>query len=222
MARGIAHGVGVMLWFYAMARIPISEVTAIGYTTPIFTAVGAIIIFREKVRHRRFIAIAVGFVGALIILRPGFQEISAGSAAQFFAAILFAISYLFVKSLTKTQSSTDILVMLTIFCTLTLMPGALLNWRTPTVEELTWLAFVAVLATVGHYCLTRALACAPITVTQPLSFLQLVWAIVFGFLIFDEVPDLWVCAGAVIIVGAITYLAHRESLAKTTANKNIN
>jgi len=73
--RGIAHGAAVMLWFFAMARISISEVTAIGYTTPIFTVIGAILIFGERVRIRRIIAIIIGFIGILIILRPGFEKI---------------------------------------------------------------------------------------------------------------------------------------------------
>ncbi len=219
--RGLAHGLAVMLWFYAMARIPIAEVTAIGYTTPIFTAVGAILIFKERIRFRRIMAIVIGFLGTLIILRPGFQEVSLGSWAQLAAAPCFAISFLFAKNLTRTHQSTDILVMLTIFCTLTLLPGALMQWRNPQIEELLWLALVAVFATAGHYALTRAFANAPLTVTQPFSFLQLVWAIIFGLLIFGEVPDIWVCVGGFIIVAAITYLTHREAVANRLARSKV-
>lgn len=211
--RGLAHGVAVMLWFFAMARIPIAEVTAIGYTTPIFTALGAIVIFGERIRFRRILAIIIGFFGTLIILRPGFNEISMGSLAQFCAAPCFAISFLFAKKLTQTEQSGDILVMLTIFCTLTLLPGALMQWRTPQLDELLWLALVAVFATAGHYALTRAFAAAPLTVTQPFAFLQLVWAIIFGFLLFGEIPDLWVVVGGFTIVASITYLTHREAVA---------
>jgi len=183
--RGIAHGAAVMLWFFAMARIPISEVTAIGYTTPIFTVVGAVLIFGERIHMRRIIAILIG---------P-----------------CFAISFLFAKKLTNTENSSDTLVMLSIFCTLALMPGALYLWRTPTVTELAWLFLVAVFATAGHYALTKSIANAPLTVTQPFSFLQLVWAILFGYLIFDEVPDVWVCIGAAMIVAVISYMSHREA-----------
>jgi len=209
--RGIAHGAAVMLWFFAMARIPISEVTAIGYTTPIFTVVGAVLIFGEQIHMRRIIAIIIGFIGILIILRPGFETIEIGSLAQLVAAPCFAISFLFAKKLTNTENSSDTLVMLSIFCTLALMPGALYLWRTPTVTELAWLFLVAVFATAGHYALTKSIANAPLTVTQPFSFLQLVWAILFGYLIFDEVPDVWVCAGAAMIVAVISYMSHREA-----------
>ena len=211
--RGIVHGAGVMLWFFAMARIPLAEVTAIGFSTPVFTALGAILIFHEKLRLRRMLAILAGFVGTLVILRPGFQTIEAGSLAQLIAAFCFAGSFLLAKRMTRSENSGDILVMLTIFCTLALLPGAIYYWREPTWAEVGWLALVAVFATTGHYALTRAIAYAPLTVTQPLSFLQLVWAIIFGYWLFDEVPDTWVIAGALMIVGAISYLTHREAVA---------
>ena len=209
--RGLAHGAAVMLWFFAMARIPISEVTAIGYTTPIFTVIGAVLIFGEQIRIRRIIAIIIGFIGIIIILRPGFETIEIGSLAQLVAAPCFAISFLFAKKLTHTENSSDTLVMLSIFCTLALLPGALYMWKPPTLTELSWLALIAVFATAGHYAITRSIANAPLTVTQPFSFLQLVWAIIFGYLIFDEVPDLWVCVGAAIIVATISYMSHREA-----------
>ncbi len=159
------------------------------------------------------LAIATGFVGTLIILRPGLQVIEPGALAQLVAALLFAGSFLLAKRLTREEPTADILVMLTLFCTLALMPAALYYWQTPTLAEVGWLALVAVFATAGHYALTRAIAHAPLTVTQPLSFLQLVWAVLFGYWLFDEIPDVWVIAGAILIVGAISYLTHREAVA---------
>jgi drug/metabolite transporter (DMT)-like permease len=211
--RGLVHGAAVLLWFFAMARIPLAEVTAIGFSTPVFTALGAILIFREQVRLRRMLAILAGFVGTLLILRPGFNTIEAGSLAQLTAAFLFSGSFLLAKRMTQSENSADILVMLSIFCTLTLLPGALYYWRTPTPLEVTWLGGVAVFATTGHYAITRAIAAAPLTVTQPLSFLQLIWAIAIGYWLFDEVPDSWVISGGLVIVVAVSYLAHREAQA---------
>ena len=212
LCRGLVHGVAVMLWFYAMARIPLAEVTAIGFSTPVFTAIGAILIFGESVKLRRMIAIGAGFVGTIIILRPGFQSIEGGSLAQLIAAFFFAGSFLLAKRMTQSESSADILVMLTLFCTLALLPGAIYYWREPTLVEIGWLAMVAVFATAGHYAITQAISYAPLTVTQPLSFLQLVWAIVIGYWLFDEVPDFWVIVGALIIVVAVSYMAHREAM----------
>ncbi len=211
LLRGVLHGAAVMLWFFAMARIPLAEVTAIGFSTPVFTALGAILIFRETVHARRLLAILAGFIGTLVILRPGFQEIQIGSLAQLVAAFFFAGSFLLTKQMTQSESSGDILVMLSIFCTLALLPGAIYYWRPPTLIEIGWLALVAVFATSGHYAITRAIAHAPLTVNQPLTFLQLVWAVLFGYLLFDEVPDIWVVAGGALIITAISYLAHREA-----------
>ena len=209
--RGLLHGAAVMLWFFAMARIPLAEVTAIGFSTPVITALGAIFIFREQVRLRRMLAIAAGFVGTLVILRPGFQVLETGALAQLTAAFFFAGSFLLTKKMTERESSGDILVMLSIFCTLALLPGALYVWREPTPLEVAWLALVAVFATAGHYAITRAISHAPLTVTQPLTFLQMVWAVLFGYLLFEEVPDVWVIVGSGLVVAAVSYIAHREA-----------
>lgn len=215
--RGLVHGVAVILWFYAMARIPIAEVTALGYTAPIFTTVGAALFLGEALRLRRIVAVLVGFAGALVILRPGLIEVELGALAQIAAAPLFAASYLMAKKLTETESSGTIVALMSIFVTLALLPPALLDWRTPTREETVWLFMTAVLATLGHYTLVRALHAAEVMVTQPISFLQLVWATLLGLYVFGEAPDLWTWVGAGIIVGSATYIAHREAMAKGPA-----
>ena len=210
ISRGLVHGIGVMLWFYAMARIPIAEVTAIGYVAPIFVTLGAALFLGEKLHFRRIGGVIAGFIGALIILRPGFQDIQLGQLAQLCAAPLFAVSFLIAKKLTGTQSSSMIVGMLSLCCTVTLLPGAILQWRTPTAHELAWLSLAALIATSGHYTLTRAFQAAPITVTQPLGFLQLVWAAILGMLVFGEPLDPFVMVGGAVIVGAATYISHRE------------
>ncbi len=208
--RGLAHGCGVMLWFFAMSRIPIAEVTALGFTAPVFTTLGAALFLHERLRSYRVIAMLAGFAGALLILRPGFREIDIGALAQVAAAPLFACSFLMAKSATRTESSTMIVVMLSIFCTLTLALPALVVWRNPTVEELMLLFATAVLATAGHYCMTRAFKAAEVSAVQPFTFLQLVWATLLGLVLFDERPDLWIALGGALIVTAATWMAHRE------------
>jgi drug/metabolite transporter (DMT)-like permease len=209
--RGLVHGIGVMLWFFAMARIPIAEVTALGYTTPIFVTIGAAIFLGERFRIRRMIAVLLGLVGTLVIVRPGFTTVELGTLAQVAAAPLFAISMLVSKKLTETEDSTTIVALMAVFVTLTLLPFALASWRTPTLEELAWLFATASLATAGHYALTRAYQAAEITITQPISFLQLVWAALLGYYVFAETPDIWTTTGALIIVASATYIAHREA-----------
>ena len=216
--RGMVHGGGVMLWFYAMARIPIAEVTALGYTAPIFVTLGAWLFFGERLHLRRICAVVAAFLGAMIILRPGFQEISSGQLAQLCAAPLFATSFLLAKGLTRDFSPSVIVAMLSLFCTLTLLPGAVMQWRHPTLEELAWLSLTAVFATAGHYTLTRAFAAAPLTVTQPVGFLQLVWATLLGMLLFNEGLDPYVFVGGGIVVASVTYISHREAVAARQAH----
>ncbi len=216
VSRGLLHGMGVTLWFFAMARIPIAEVTALGFTAPIFTTIGAALFLGEKMHLRRIGAVLVGFGGTLIILRPGFEAVSIGALAQVAAAPVFAGSFLIAKKLTETQSSMSIVAFLSIIVTLLLLPPALLSWRTPTWTELGLLFLVASLATAGHLSLTQAFKSAEITVTQPAQFLQLVWATLLGLLVFGEQPVLWTWVGGAVIVISATYIAHRE-----TRNKKV-
>ena len=208
--RGGVHAAGVALWFYAMARIPIAEVTAIGFTTPIFLTIGAVLFLGERIEARRMMAVVAGFAGTLVILRPGFEVIELGALAQLVAAPLFACSILVAKRLTQVESSVAIVAYASVFITLALLPPALAEWRSPEPAELAWLFVTAVLATAGHYALTQALRAADVTVLQPFSFLQLVWAGMLGLYAFGEVPDAWTWAGGAIIVGSATYLARLE------------
>jgi drug/metabolite transporter (DMT)-like permease len=211
-ARGVVHGLAVMLWFYAMARVPIAEVTAIGYTAPIYVTIGAALFLGESLQLRRVLAVAAAILGAIIILRPGMQEVSSGQLAQLCAAPLFATSFLMAKAFTSNEDPGVIVFMLSLFSTLTLLPGAIWQWRQPTPEEVGWLALTALIATAGHYTLTRAYEAAPITVTQPVQFLQLVWATLLGMAVFGEPLDAFVLIGGGIIVGSATYISHREAV----------
>ena len=210
--RGTLHGLGVILWFFAMARIPIADVTALGYTTPIFITIGAALFLGERLHLHRIGALCGAFVGMLVVLRPGLETIHIGAWAQIAAAPLFAASLLIAKRLSDTEHPSDVVAMLSVFCTLVLLPFALWEWRTPTGVELFWLFMTSVFATSGHYTLTKAFAAAPITVTQPVTFLQLLWATLLGVTLFGEQPDVWLFVGGAIIVAAVTYISHRESV----------
>lgn len=211
--RGVVHSVAVSLWFFAMARIPIAEVTAIGYISPIFVAIGASLFLNERMSWRLAMMIAAGLGGVLIILRPGFAEISIGHWAQLLAAPCFAASFLLAKKMTQWESPGVIVASLSLFCTLGLLPGALLHWRAPTLVEVAWLALTAIMATLGHICQTRAFRAAPISITQPVGFLQLVWAALLGMALFGEALDPFVFLGAALIVAAATLFSHGEARA---------
>jgi drug/metabolite transporter (DMT)-like permease len=217
LLRGVLHGIGVILWFYAMARIPIAEVTALGYLTPVFIAIGAALFLREKLHIRRILAIFFGLLGVIIILRPGLSEISSGQIAQLIAAPLFAASMLMTKKMTSNESLSVIVTGLSIVCTLTLLLPALGNWVAPNTTEITLLALTAVFATLGHYTMTKAFNLAPLSVLQPVSFLQLLWATLFGVILFGESIDIFVVIGGTVLVISTSYIAYRESIANRTS-----
>tara|TARA_R110002049_G_scaffold10127_6_gene50579 strand:- start:49415 stop:50332 length:918 start_codon:yes stop_codon:yes gene_type:complete len=212
--RGLLHAVGVILWFYAMTRLPIAEVTAMNYLAPIYVTVGAAIFLGERLAARRIVAVCLGLAGAAIILRPGFREVSSGHLAMLVAAVVFAGSYLLAKLLADEARPAMVVAMLSIFVTLGLAPFALPVWIAPTGYELLILAAVAFFATAGHFTMTLAFAAAPVTVTQPVTFLQLVWATLLGLVVFGEPVDIWVVLGGAVILGSVTFITWREAMLK--------
>lgn len=209
--RGAAHGIAVMLWFFAMTRIPVAEVSALGFTSTIFTIIGAVLFLNEPLRRHRIIAVFAGLLGTAVILRPGFQIIDIGAIALLGSALLFSCSLLMAKHLTKTESNATIIAFLSLFAALALLPFALSVWRTPSGSELFWLLITAVLATSAHYAINKSFTHADITALQPVMFLQLIWATLLGLIIFDEQPDLWVWIGGAIIIITATFSARREA-----------
>lgn len=217
MARGAAHAGGVVLWFFAMARIPIADVTAMNYLSPIYVTLGAAVFLGERLAFRRILAVLAALAGALIILRPGFREIGPGHYAMVVTAVVFGASYLLAKMLSGRCSPAMVVAMLSITVTIGLAPLALMNWVSPTWGELAILTGVASLATGGHLTMTMAFRDAPLAVTQPVTFLQLVWAVAVGALFFDEGIDPWVILGGTVIVGAVSFISWREYVLKRRA-----
>jgi len=136
-----------------------------------------------------------------------------GQLAQLAAAPLFAISFIITKKLTGKIEPVAIVAMLSLYCPLVLAPFAFSVWVTPSMEDLFILFLTAIFATIGHVTMTKAFKCAPLTVTQPVGLLQLVWASLLGLLVFNEALDPWVLLGGGIIVVAATYISHREAVA---------
>jgi len=212
--RGFAHSIAIICWFHAMTRITIAEVTAMNYMSPIYVTLGAAIFLGERLAAPRIMAIAAGFLGALIILRPGFRELTDGHFAMMAAAMFFAVSYLTAKRMADQVSATAIVAMLSITVTVCLLPVAAVVWVMPNLSQVFWIFVVACFATAGHYTMTLAFANAPVSVTQPVVFLQLVWSVLTGALFFSEPADSWVILGGAVIIGAATFIAIREAMLK--------
>lgn len=208
---GVFHTIAVTLWFYAMTQIPIAEVTAMNYLSPVYVTLGAAFFLREALPPRRLIAVLAALAGAIIILRPGLREISPGHVAMLATAVFFAGGYLIAKLLSGQVSAIVVVAMLSITVTIGLAPLAWWVWVPVTLPQIGWLFLVACLATAGHYTMTRAFAAAPVAVTQPVTFLQLIWATALGALVFSEPVDIWVVLGGMVILLSVTGLALMEA-----------
>ena len=210
--RGLVHSIGVTLWFYAMSVMPVAEVTAIGFLTYIFVSIGASIFLKEKLHRHRLAAILISFIGALIVLRPGFKVIESGQLGMLMATVVFTASYLIAKIVSKERTSSEIVAMLSIFTTIFLIPSAIYSWEPLSIKAFLILSFTALIATVGHITMTKAIKAAPMVVTQPILFLQLVWASMVGLFIFNEKFDPFVILGGTIIMLCVCYVSYREHI----------
>ena len=209
--RGSLHSVAVILWFYATIHIPIAEVTAIGYSIPLYVTIGAALFFGEHLKPYHLFALAIGFIGAIIIIRPGFQEVSLGQLAQLLASPIFAASYLMAKRLSFKESSMVIVGMLSLFVSMAQLPMALIVWTTPDLFDVISLALVAILATTGHYAMTQSFRLTPMTISQPVTYLQLVWATIMGIYLFGDRFDIFVILGGAFITLSATVIAYLDT-----------
>lgn len=202
--RGGLHVAAVIFWFWAMARVPVAEMAAIGFLNPVIVLVIAGLLLGEGLGRGRLVSVLVALVGALVVLRPGLREVTPGHLSQLAATVCFAVSYIFAKRLSGLAPASVVVGVLSVTVAVGLAPIAAWVWQPVSATQLAWLAGVAALATLGHYTMTRAFRAAPLAVTQPVTFLQILWATLLGALVFGEPVDGFVILGGALIVGAVS------------------
>lgn len=211
LARGVSGLFAMLTWFYALSIVPLAEATALSFTAVIFSSVGAALILGEKMRLRRWTAVALGFVGALLILRPGFRALDIGLLLVIGSSMMWGTNVVIVKRLSRTDSVTSIVTIAALLLTILSFFPALYTWQSPTASQLLWLVAIGMLGTLGHVCMANALKRADTGAVMPLDFSRLVWASLLGFILFAEIPGIWTFVGGGIIVAAATYIIVRES-----------
>lgn len=212
--RAVAHTGAVALWFFAMTRIPLAEVTAMNYLNPVYVTLLAVLFLGERLALRRLLAIGAALAGAMIILRPGFRELDVGHFAMLLTALCFGVSYLLAKVLVDEIGPSLVVALMSVTVAVGLAPLAIPVWVWPTGSEVLVLFLIACLATGGHYAMTLAFASAPMTVTQPVTFLTLIWSVSLGYFVFDEAVDIWVIIGGGVILSSVVYITWREAILK--------
>jgi drug/metabolite transporter (DMT)-like permease len=214
--RAIGGLISMFFWFAGFGVLPLAEATSLGFTAPLFATLGAVFFLHEIVRFRRWFAILFGFIGTLIILRPGLQIITPEALYILIGAIFVAGGFMLVKILSKTESPTTMVLFMALFLTpLSLIP-ALFVWVWPSPEAWIWLIIVGTTATCGHLLFNRAFAATDVTAVLPFDYCRLIFAAGIGLFMFNEMPDMWTWIGGSVIFSSTIYIANRES--KKTGN----
>jgi drug/metabolite transporter (DMT)-like permease len=213
--RGIFHAGGMMLWFAALPMVTLAELTAIGFSGPIFICLGAVLFLRERMTGARWAAVLVGFLGVLLVVKPwqggAFGGVSLGMLLMLASAPVFAGSFLVAKVLTRHDRPDVIVLWQHLSVSALLAPFALAYWTPPDAVQWALIALCGLLGAGGHYCMTRSFAVADISAVQSVKFLELVWAAILGFLVFGTVPAGWTVAGGMVILASTLWLARREA-----------
>lgn len=217
MTRACINSFSMLAWFTALSLIPLADATALNLTGPMFVTLGAIVAFGERVRIWRWLALVLGFTGALMVIRPGFEEVNFGAILAIVGTAAAAISKLCSKSLTRTDDPTTIAAYVQFLMTPITLVAALFFWQWPTWDQLMGLVAIGVMGSLGHLFTTKAYFLADISFAEPLSFIRMVFATIFGYVVFSEIPDAWTWAGAFTILAAATIISYRERLARQRA-----
>ena len=216
--RGIINIIAMLMFFTALSISPIAKVTALSFTAPIFMAILAVFVLRERFRIYRWLAILFGFIGMLIILRPGLVAIDTGALLVTASAGLWAIALLLIKILSRTEASLTIVAYMGIFLGVFSIFPALWVWQPFGMQTLFWLALIGLFGTIAQMSLSQSLKETDPTALMPFDFLKLVWTALIGAWFFSEIPDVYTLIGAAVIFASGFFIALREQKAQPQAN----
>lgn len=211
--RSVLNVSAMLAFFYGLTLEPLAKVVSLSLTSPLFATVGAVLFLKEEMTRHRWIALILGLAGALVILRPGIQAFSLGAFLILFSNAMWSVALVVIKILSRTESSVTIAFYATILMAPVALVFALFVWQTPTLEQLVWFAAIGIGASVAQICLGEAFRHADATVVLPVDFTKLFWASLIGYFFFNQVPEIWIWVGAVIVFMAVFYNAYKERVA---------
>lgn len=211
LARGLAGSIGMLCGFFALTRMPLADVTAIGFTQPLFLIVLAALVLGETVRARRWTATAIGFVGVLIMLRPGDGVLDLVALVALVGALAAGVVKLLVKRLSVSEAPLTIMVYLAVIQLVVSAIPAALVWRSPGLFELALMALAAVCSSFGQFCFIRGYRIGEASALAPFEYARLPLAALYGLLLFGETLSPYTLAGAGLIVCSTLYIARREA-----------
>ena len=201
----------MLCFFSAVAVTPLAEMVALNFTAPLFATLLGMLILKEIVGYRRWSAICIGFLGAMVIVQPGFSEVSRGHALTLSSAFLWAGVMLMTKSLARTESSLTIVAYMTVLLTSLSFIPALFVWHWPSWLDLGWLMLLGIVGNFVHFIWAHAVREADLSLIMPFDFTKLIWIALLAYLLFGEVPVWTTWAGGFLIFISGIFLARRES-----------
>ncbi len=212
--RSFINVLSMITWFSAIGIMHLEKATALGFTTPLFTTILAVIILREVIRMHRITALLIGFLGVLIIIRPGYLPLDFATLLMLTASLSFSFVLIMVKKLSDVDSSLTIIFYHLLFMTPLTFIITIFFWEGINFSQLLIFILLASAGLISHWCLAQAFKLSDTTFVMPLQFTKLIWASIIGFYIFSELPDIWTWFGGIIIFVSVIYITYREAFIK--------
>ena len=215
--RSFVNVISMITWISALGIMHLEKATALGFTTPLFTTILAVIILREVIRMHRITALLIGFLGVLIIIRPGYLPLDFATLLMLTASLSFSFVLIMVKKLSDVDSSLTIIFYHLLFMTPLTFIITIFFWEGINFSQLLIFILMASAGLIAHWCLAQAFKLSDTTFVMPLQFTKLIWASIIGYYIFSELPNIWTWFGGIIIFASVIYITYREAFVKQKA-----
>ena len=209
IGRAFSGLAGMVLLFLALYKLPTAQVTALSFTAPLITTLRAAIILKEKVSHHFWLSLVVGFIGVLIILRPGTDMFQVTGLLVLSATFFWSISNIYVKKLSVIYNPNVLVLIIMSMLSVISIPAAIWQWQPINYEKIAWVFLLAWVTTQAQVCISKAYKHADIKTLMPFDFMRLIFVSIFAYIIFGEVLDLHTLAGAVIITVSGIYVVFK-------------
>ena len=221
ISRSVINVFSMICWFSAIGLMHFEKAAALGFSTPLFTTILAIILLKEKIRFHRTAALIIGFIGIIVIIRPGLVPFEIGAGLLLLSAFTFSFVLIIVKKLSSIDENQTIIFYHLLFSTPIFFILSLFYWQDINLNQLLIFAFMGATGLLSHWCLAQAFKLSDTTFVMPLQFTKLIWASLIGLFIFSEQPDLWTWFGAIVIFISVVYITYREAFKKKGTKKPI-
>ena len=208
--RSLLNYPAMLLTFSALMLVPYEKISALNFLVPFFVTILAVLFLKENIRIYRISALVIGFIGMLIILRPGIMDVSLGIQMVLVATFFWSIIIILTKQLTNKDSSITILTYMYTFMTFLTLITAIIFWEAPTTNSIIYLSLAAFVGTISHFSINHAFKLVDVSMTQPFSFIGLIVASFYGYFLFNESPDIYTWLGAIVIFIGIIIITIRE------------